>query len=157
MHILLHVRNGETPQPEYRCVHVVYQGESFKAGTYTVHNLQDEPPRSVSLHFLISTNFLSGSKGWLVRSQMKAEKKAGKDFQPRAMKYVGRSGAKIGLFQNIMQSVSYIPLPFHHLRLYLNYIKKPLFLKKKTYLYLKYPGIPTQIHETTLSTLTAVP
>jgi hypothetical protein len=52
----------------------VYQGESFKAGTYTLHNLQGELSTSVSLHFLISTNFLSGSKGWLVRSQMKAEK-----------------------------------------------------------------------------------
>jgi hypothetical protein len=62
------------PQPQYRRVHVVYQGESFKAGTYMVHNLQDELPRSVSLHSLISANFLSGSKGWLVRSQMKAEK-----------------------------------------------------------------------------------
>jgi hypothetical protein len=91
------------PQPQYRCVHVVYQGESFKAGTYTVHNLQEELSRRASLHFFISTNFLSGSKGWLVRSQMKAEKKARKGFQPRAMKYVGRSpGAKIGLFQNIM-------------------------------------------------------
>jgi hypothetical protein len=75
MRILLHIRKGENPNPQYRCVHVVYQGESFKAGTYTVHNLQDELPRSVSLHFLISTNFLSGSKGWLVRSQIKEAKK----------------------------------------------------------------------------------
>lgn len=111
---------GEKPQPQYWCVHVVYQGESFKTGTYTVHNLQDEPPRNGSLHFLISTNFLSGSKGWLVRSQTKAEKEGGKGFQPKAMKYVGRTpGAKIGLFQNIMQSVSNVPLLLRHLRLYL--------------------------------------
>jgi hypothetical protein len=44
------------------------------------------------------------------------------------MKYVGRpAGAKIRLFRNIMQPVSYIPLPLHHLRLYPNYMKKVSF------------------------------